>query len=119
MSPFGHHLTLDCKGCSNSIEDEQTVKDFIIAIMETIDMKPAGPCMVWLTGAHDPDLLGFTAIQIIETSSIVAHFVNNGGYAYIDVFSCKQFPPDKVMELTYQWFKPSGMKDRMTVRDAN
>ena len=41
----------------------------------------------------DPKVSGITAMQLIETSSITAHFANQSNSIYLDIFSCKSFKP--------------------------
>jgi S-adenosylmethionine/arginine decarboxylase-like enzyme len=49
---------------------------------------------------------GYTLVQLIETSNITAHFVEQTNDIYLDVFSCKPFNPNDVEELVQQTFSP-------------
>ena len=44
---------------------------------------------------------------MIETSNIAAHFAENIGQVYIDVFSCKPFDIDAAVEVCKKYFDPS------------
>ena len=49
---------------------------------------------------------GYTLVQLIETSNICAHFVEETNDIYLDVFSCKQFDPDTVERVVKSYFAP-------------
>ena len=59
---------------------------------------------------EDPKVSGFSAMQLIETSDITAHFSNKTNRAYIDVFSCKPFYPYKTAEFCKTSFKAKDIK---------
>ena len=59
---------------------------------------------------------GYTLVQLIETSSITAHFSENTGSIYLNVFSCKEFDPDDAAMFCKKYFGANGMKKRFIVR---
>jgi S-adenosylmethionine/arginine decarboxylase-like enzyme len=81
-------------------------------------MEPIGEPRIEYTAAEFPDKAGFTAIQVIVTSSIVAHFVDSTGDVYIDVFSCKEFEAEIVIATTKEFFGPTGIKLNFVERQA-
>ena len=85
---WGYHLILDCHACDvPSIQSHENVYNWIKNLVKDIDMEPIGEPRIEYTAAEFPDKAGFTAIQVIVTSSIVAHFIDSSGDVYIDVFS--------------------------------
>ena len=56
------------------------------------------------------DLYGFSFAQLIYTSSIVGHCVEKTGDMYLDIFSCKDFPPSAVVEFSKNYFKAKSAK---------
>ena len=58
-------------------------------------MEPIGEPRIEYTAAEFPDKAGFTAVQIIVTSSIVAHFIDSTGDVYIDVKNAILYGPKK------------------------
>ena len=50
---------------------------------------------------------GYTLVQLIETSNICAHFVEETDDIYLDVFSCKKFDPDTVERVVKRYFNPA------------
>ena len=116
---WGYHLTLDCSSCNkNNIKDEQHVKNFVKELMARIDMKPIGDTRVGYTAAEFPDKAGFTAVQIIVTSTIVAHFIDSTGDLYLDVFSCKQFDIETVVKTVDEYFTPENTRVNFLTRQA-
>jgi S-adenosylmethionine decarboxylase len=116
---WGYHLTLDCHDCDrSSIKDGEHVKGFIQELMKRIDMKPIGDTRVEYTAAEFPDKAGLTAVQIIVTSTIVAHFIDSTGDLYLDVFSCKQFDIETVVNTVDEYFKPTNTRVNFLTRQA-
>lgn len=94
MNYWGYHLILDCGSCDAAkMSDYDNVDKWIRQLVKDIDMQPIGEPRIEYTAAEFPDKAGFTVVQVIVTSSIVAHFVDGLGQIYLDVFSCKQFDP--------------------------
>ena len=56
---------------------------------------------------HSHEAAGYTLLQMIETSNIAAHFAENIGQAYIDVFSCKAFDVEVALEVCKKYFNPA------------
>jgi S-adenosylmethionine/arginine decarboxylase-like enzyme len=65
-------------------------------------MVPFGPPQVHHFGSGNK--AGYTLVQLIETSNITAHFVEETNDMYLDVFSCKPFQSDVVSETVREFF---------------
>jgi S-adenosylmethionine decarboxylase len=116
---WGYHLILDCAACDvASIQSRDTVYNWIKRLVRAIDMEPIGEPHIEYTAAEFPDKAGFTAIQVIVTSSIVAHFIDSTGDVYIDVFSCKEFDHDTVIRTISDVFKPKKIRTNFLTRQA-
>jgi len=116
---WGYHLTLDCANCDRElIKSVDNVRDFVKELLVRIDMQPIGDTHVEYTAAEFPDKAGLTAVQIIVTSTIVAHFIDSTGDLYLDVFSCKQFDIETVMDTVGEYFKPEKMRPNYLTRQA-
>ena len=61
---------------------------------------------------------GWTVVQLIETSNICGHFVDENGDFYLDVFSCKDFNENIVTDYIQQCFVPETIKSEVFLRDA-
>ena len=86
------------------IQSEEAVKDFVKKLCKKIDMKRFGETVVVGFG-DDPRVSGFSMTQLIETSLISAHFVNQTNNIFLDVFSCKYYNPKEVAEFAKNFFK--------------
>ena len=114
---WGQHLVLDLTGCPRDrLTSAQHVKNWVMHLVEAIDMKAYGEPIVEHFATHSHDAAGFTVLQLIETSNICAHFAENLGQVYIDVFSCKPFEPDTVVALCREYFDPSHVDQRELAR---
>jgi len=116
---WGYHLILDCSSCDvPSIQSRENVYNWITGLVRAIDMEPIGEPRIEYTAAEFPDKAGFTAIQVIVTSSIVAHFVDSTGDVYIDVFSCKEFDNNVVVDTIKNAFSPKKIRINYLTRQA-
>ena len=116
MKYWGYHLLLDCAGCSN-ITDKTHIQNFVNALVKQIHMIPVGDTIIELLLPGESNQ-GYSVMQLITTSNITAHFVDNNNTAYIDVFSCKDFDFEIVKSVVNQYFKPSKIKETFIHRNA-
>jgi S-adenosylmethionine decarboxylase len=116
---WGHQLLLDVDGCRNDlITDPTYLNTWVKDLVQKIDMVAYGEPQVVHFGEGEPHLSGWTVIQLIETSNIVAHFCDNSDQAYIDVFSCKPFDLDAACGQVLKWFQPTSMRTHFLTRNA-
>lgn len=99
---FGWHLTLDMHKLDASISSPEKVELWVRELVKKIDMVPYGEPLIKHFG--EGELEGITAVQLIMTSSIVAHFCDHPRTGYIDVFSCKEFDYEVVKKWTLECF---------------
>ena len=118
MKPWGHHLVLDVKGCQiDRARDPEYIAHFIKDLVNLIDMVPYGEPQV-VHFADGTDKAGWTVIQLIQTSSIVGHFLDDNGDLYLDVFSCKDFEASTVTKAIENHFQPVNIRYRRMWRSA-
>lgn len=116
---WGYHLILDCKGCNKaSITSSVNIKNFVQHLVESIEMVAYGEPIIEHFATHDPEKAGFSLVQLIETSSITAHFVDINGDAYIDIFSCKPFNLNDASECVSAYFNPTSIRTTYLTRQA-
>jgi S-adenosylmethionine/arginine decarboxylase-like enzyme len=118
MDSWGKHLIIDARGCLvNRATDPNYIKFFTKELVRMIEMVPYGePQLVHF--AENTDKAGWTVIQLIETSNIIGHFLDINGDLYLDVFSCKDYDVDIVLNLLQQCFSPEEIKFHVVKRDA-
>lgn len=116
---WGYHLILDVKGCEPAyVTDPKRLYDWVKKLVEEIDMVAYGEPQIVHFGNKEPHLTGYTVLQLIETSNITAHFCDESGDAYIDVFSCKEFDKEVAKKVVNQFFLPEAIRETYLVRQA-
>ncbi len=101
---WGEELIVNASGADiEAISDYNTVYDFIKYLVPAIDMIAYGEPQIVHFGTGNKS--GFTLVQLIETSSITAHFVNETGDIFFNCFSCKPFDPNVVLSGLFEYFQ--------------
>lgn len=104
MSAWGILTSIDLKNCSPIIiRSSIAISDYVKELLRIIDMKPYGEPQIVHFGSKET--AGYTLVQLIETSSITGHFVNERNDAFIDIFSCKPYDSVDVADFTCSYFK--------------
>jgi len=114
---WGYHLILDSTKCMRgAIRCPSIITQFSDDLVKRIDMVPYGRPQIQHFGSGNK--AGYTLVQLIETSNIVAHFVEETNDMYLDVFSCKPYDPITVKNVVNYYFKPLGMESKFLIRQA-
>jgi S-adenosylmethionine/arginine decarboxylase-like enzyme len=117
LRTWGKHLILDAAGCSpKMIGSSKVIASFARTLVKRIDMVPYGKPQVVMFGSGNKK--GYTLVQLIETSNICAHFVEENNSMYLDVFSCKDFEPDIVREAVQEFFDAQTFRTKVVSRQA-
>jgi S-adenosylmethionine/arginine decarboxylase-like enzyme len=112
---WGYSLMLNCgECCKGSIRSKYLIKAFSKQLVKNIDMVAYGDPQVVHFGTGNK--AGYTLVQLIETSNITAHFVEETNSMYLDVFSCKNFDVETVESTVKQFFDPQYMSNTFTSR---
>ena len=118
MTHWGYHLILNGRNCiPTSIRSAQHMGVFTSTLVNQIDMVPYGKPEIVMFGTGNKK--GFTLVQLIETSNICAHFVEESDDMYLDVFSCKPFDEKVVKKVVDDFFSPATMDTKLILRDAS
>jgi hypothetical protein len=108
---------LDCSRClPYTIRSKSNIIAFTNQVVRDIDMVPFGPPQVQHFGSGNK--AGYTLVQLIETSNIVAHFCEETDDMYLDVFSCKVFSPKTVHGIVSTYFGPKHVRRTFIIRQA-
>jgi S-adenosylmethionine decarboxylase len=114
---WGYHLILDCGSCDpEGIRSAERIRNFAKHLVKQIDMVAYGEPTVVHFGTGNK--AGYTLVQLIETSNICAHFVEETNDIYLDVFSCKPFQIDDVKKVVNIYFTPEKMNEMFLNRQA-
>lgn len=105
---WGYHLVLNAGSCNKeAVMSAGTIYDFCKELVERIDMVAFGEPQIVKFGTGNK--AGYTLVQLIETSNICAHFCDDTGDMYLDVFSCKPYSVNIVIELVEKYFRPERL----------
>jgi len=117
LRTWGKHLILDAAGCSpKMIGSSIVIGNFTKDLVRRIDMKAYGDPQIVMFGTGNKK--GYTLIQLIETSNIAGHFVEENNTMYLDVFSCKDFDPEIVKETVHEYFDAQKFNIKVLLRQA-
>ena len=114
---WGYELRLNCRACRiDAVTDPQWIAEFSKALVKAIDMVAFQEPRIVHFG-HYPTT-GYTLDQLIETSNITAHFCDQNGNAYFNIFSCKPFDIEVAKQVVQEYFHPERIAWDFTTRDA-
>lgn len=114
---WGLLVSIDLGECDHSkISDGEYIAQFARDLADEINMKRYGEPYVVYFGA-EPKVMGYSLCQLIETSMISGHFAEDTDRAFVDVFSCREFPPQKTAEYVQKYFGAKKMQYGISFRD--
>ena len=114
---WGLATAVDLKKCNpETIRDAEKIRDFVAQLCELIDMKRFGETQVVHFGPNDR-VAGYSMTQLIETSLISGHFANETNAAYLDIFSCKEYPPEVMAEFCKDFFEAESCTMQVIFRN--
>lgn len=117
MTYWGYHLILNCSKClPYTIRSHPNIESFSNELVKRIDMVAYGKPQIVYFGTGNK--AGYTLIQLIETSNIAGHFVEETNDIYLDVFSCKPFEQDTVTKTVNEFFSPKVISSIFLTRQA-
>ena len=85
-------------------------------VVNKIDMVAFGKPRIVMFGEGNKK--GYTLVQLIETSDITAHFVEETNDMYFDLFSCKSYDPKVAIAVLRKFFNPKKIKTHFIKRQA-
>ena len=101
---WGYMTSLDLYDCDKlAITSQKNIKSYVQELVQKIDMVPYGDTVILCFGKEKTE--GFSFSQFIETSLISGHFANASRQTFIDVFSCKPYDPNVIIQLSLSYFK--------------
>jgi len=92
-APWGTLAAIDLHDCERRrLADADSIRAFVPNVIEAIGIRADGPLRLERFGSGS--LEGWSATQLVETSSITIHADELSRRCFIDVFSCLQFDPE-------------------------
>jgi len=96
---FGPHLMMDCRGVSfEKCSDLQTVWEFLDKLPERVGMTKITQPYVFPYSGLVPEDEGITGMVVIAESHLTFHSFIRKDYFFFDLFSCKPFDVDRVIQ---------------------
>lgn len=111
---YGKHLILGAAGCNDALLDIATMRRFIAELVDRIDMRAYGECIVERFGSGIE--VGLSGVQLIETSAITLHTNDAARDLYLDVFSCKTFDEQEALRVVTAYFAPASTDVQVLLR---
>lgn len=113
---WGLTASIDLAGCDHElIQSPKAIRKFVKEMITAIDMKTYGP--MHLERFAEGHLEGYSVMQFIETSSLTIHFDHMiADRAFIDIFSCKFFDPERAEQFSKQFFKAKKSRKKIIMR---
>ena len=116
-SSWGYHLIVNAGNCdAEALRCGKTITAFAKDLVKKINMVAYGEPKVIRFGSEHTQ--GYTLVQLIETSCISAHFVEETNDIYLDIFSCKMFNQKAAMACFRSYFKPDRVEVKFMERQA-
>src|SRR3989304_746200 len=116
---FGQELVLNLYGCDiKKISDGREIKKFVVELCDNIiKMKRYGKALIPHFGHDNPITSGYSLVQLIETSSVTAHFSEYKKSVYLNIFSCAWFDAQKTEEFCKQFFGAQRVESHLLKRE--
>lgn len=107
---YGKSISVDLHNCNSSLFNRRDLRKFVKALCVEISMNPAKLVFwdfkycPWLKHKAASHLKGTSLVQFIQTSSVTIHALDDLKAVYIDLFSCKEYDSNKVVEFSANYF---------------
>ena len=114
--PWGLEASIDLFACNpTTIRDPDKIHAFAVALCDFIQMRRYGDPWIVHFGQEER-VSGYTLIQLIETSNICSHFIEQGNAGCLTIFSCAYFPPYAAARFCQEWFGAQEVEVAVTFR---
>lgn len=115
---FGQELVLNLYDCDlKTISSRKKIHEFVVTLCDTvIHMKRFGKPLIPHFGHENPITSGYSLVQLIETSSITAHFSEYKKSVYLNVFSCAYYDPKATEKFCKTFFGAKRVKSHLIKR---
>ena len=116
---YGQEVILNLYDCNlETISSAEKIKKFVVELCDTvIHMKRYGEPLIPYFGLESPITKGYSLVQLIETSSVTAHFSEYKKSVYLNIFSCAPFDPKKTEEFCKTFFEAKRVEATVLQRE--
>jgi len=114
---YGKELIMDLYDCDQKIlGSKKKILEYLNKICNLIKVKKYKKPIIKRFGFGKDFTLGFSFLQLIESSSITGHISEIWNRAFINIFSCKLFDDKKAENFTKKFLKAKKIKSRVLLR---
>ncbi len=115
---FGWQLILDLYNCDpKTVGSLNICYNYLDTMPDIMKVhKQSSPFVVITDGKKYPDKAGLSGWIPIVESGISIHTLTPTNFISIDVYSCKKFNNEKVIEFTKKTFKPKKIEKKFLLR---
>lgn len=111
---YGKHFMLTGQKCNEKLLSLTEMEVFLKTLTKKIDMIAYKEPIVARFG--DGIEVGISGVQLITTSAIMVHTNDDARDLYLDVFSCKWFDEQVVIDYVNEIFDPLFITDQTILR---
>ena len=117
MTNWGFHFIGNySEAILEKINNKENIINFSKELVKRINMIAYGDPICVHFGSGNK--LGYTLVQLIETSSITCHYVEENCTFYLDVFSCLPFNTEDVEDVVFEFFGTKQYNGEFLTRQA-
>lgn len=114
---WGLYTSIDAFECSaEKISEREQIERYTIELCRILDVNRYGEPQMVLFG-HEPSIFGWSMSQMIETSLVSGHFIQQPRTAYIDIFSCKYYDATQAIRFTVEFFEAASVTYHSVLRN--
>ena len=122
MDYYGKELIIDLHQCDVKTFTRKTIRKYFVALCDFIQMERCK--LTWWDYKGYPEeyekapdhLKGISAVQFIKTSNITVHTLDVSRQILLNIFSCKDYNPDNVIEFSRNWFNGKELRSHIVFR---
>lgn len=116
---FGQELIINLYDCNlKKISSDKEIEKFVVKLCDdVIKMKRYGEMLIPHFGHDNPITSGYSLVQLIETSSVTAHFSEYKKSVYLNIFSCAYFDPEKAAAFSQEFFQAKHIQVTLLKRE--
>lgn len=119
-APWGWLTAIDAAECNaEAINNTEVFQNFIDELLDKIEMVKIGDLHIFWCDTNDPNKVGYSIFQLLQDSNVSAHFCPaDRNAAYMDIFSCKPYDPEIVVEIFQKYFSAGKLHYNTITRKA-
>ena len=113
---WGLSTAIDLHDCDpDLLKNADVIREYTARVCALIDAKPWGPCHIQHFGIN-PDVAGYSMMQLVETSLVSGHFANKTNRIFLDIFSCKYYDAAKAVKFSKEFFRAKDANFKCMLR---